>query len=276
MSCKTLLVHLDDSPYSAARTEFALELARRYEAHLIGLYVVCQDPTPPLFLHGEGVWAAAHEAQRDIARENAQARFLAAGERAGISVEWRAPAGPAVETAVLHARHADLLILGQYDPEEPSSYIDRHFIDDVVMSSGRPAVVLPYAGAVRSFAESVLIAWDGSRESARAMADALPVIKAAKFVTVATVQRHPSDGKPTGLDVAAWLERHGIQAGFADTALPAGGISTGILLLNMLTDLHIDLLVMGAYGHTRIQERLLGGVTQTMLQSMTVPVLMSH
>ncbi|MFM0514079.1 universal stress protein [Paraburkholderia sp. RL17-373-BIF-A] len=276
MTCKTLLVHVDDSTHSAARTEFALELARRYDAHLIGLYVVCQDLTRPIFLHGEGAWIATHEAQRDANLKGAQAHFLAAAERAGLSsVEWRAPAGPAVDSAVLHARHADLLILGEHDPEDPSSYIARHFVEDVVMSSGRPAIVLPYAGAVHTFAESVLVAWDGSRESARALADALPVIKHAKFVTVVTVQTSSASGEPAGIDVAAWLERHNIQAGFA-TAPRVAGVSAGALLLNMLTDRHIDLVVMGAYGHTRVQERLLGGVTRTMLQSMTVPVLMSH
>ncbi|HYS64873.1 MAG TPA: universal stress protein [Paraburkholderia sp.] len=275
MNCKTLLVHLDDSTHSAARIEFALELASRHDAHLIGLYVVCQDLTQPMFLHGDRAWAATREAQRDVNLKGAQARFLAAGERAGRSVEWRAPGGPAVDAAVLHARHADLLILGQYDPDDPSSYIARHFVEDVLMASGRPAIVLPYAGAVRSFAENVMIAWDGSRESARAMADALPLIKRAKFVTVMTLQRHPDSEAPAGIDVAAWLERHGIQAGFS-AAPKVAGVPTGALLLNMLADHHIDLLVMGAYGHARTQERLLGGVTRTMLQSMTAPVLMSH
>lgn len=275
MNCKTLLVHLDDSTHSAARIEFALELASRHDAHLIGLYVVRQDLTPPMFLHGERAWFVTRDAQRDTNLQGAQARFLAAGERAGRSVEWRAPPGPALETAVLHARHADLLILGQYDPDDPSSYIAGRFVEDVLMSSGRPAIVLPYAGTVRSLAENVLIAWDGSRESARAMADALPVIKRAKFVTVMTVQRHEHSGAPAGIEVAAWLERHGIQAGFS-AAPKVVGVPTGAQLLNMLADHHIDLLVMGAYGHTRAQERVLGGVTRTMLQSMTVPVLMSH
>jgi nucleotide-binding universal stress UspA family protein len=128
---------------------------------------------------------------------------------------------------------------------------------------------------VRRFAESVLIAWDGSRESARALADALPVIKYAKFVTIVTVEPGPTHGEPAGIDVAAWLERHNIQAGFA-TVPRVPGVSAGSLLLTMLTDRHIDLVVTGAYGHARVQERLLGGVTRTMLQSMTVPVLMSH
>ena len=275
MNCKTLLAHLDDSTHSAARIEFALELAQRHDAHLIGLYVVCQDLAHPIVLYGDGRWSAVREAQLDANLQGAQTRFLAVAERAGRSVEWRAPAGPAVEAAILHARHADLLILGQYDPKDPASYIAHSFVEDVLMGSGRPAIVLPYAEEVRSFAESVLIAWDGSRESARAMADALPIIKRAKFVTVITVQPHPQSGEPAGIDVAAWLERHGVQAGFA-AAPSAHDVSTGALLLNMLADRHIDLLVMGAYGHARVHERLLGGVTRTMLQSMTVPVLMSH
>lgn len=203
MNCKTLLVHLDDSTHSAARIEFALELARRHDAHLIGLYVVCQDLTQPKFLHGERAWFATREAQHDANLKGAQTRFPAAGERAGRSVEWRAPEGPAIEAAILHARHADLLILGQDDPDDSSSYIARHFVEDVVMASGRPGIVLPYAVTVRSFAENVLIAWDGGRESARAMADALPLIKRAKFVTVMTLQRHPDSEAPAGIDVAA-------------------------------------------------------------------------
>jgi nucleotide-binding universal stress UspA family protein len=275
MTCKTLLVHLDDSPHSAARTDFALDLARQYGAHLIGLYVVCQELTRPIFLHAEGTWVTASERRRNANREDAQARFLSAGERAGLGVEWRAPVGPTVETAILHARHADLLILGQYDPRESSSYVSLHFVEDVVMSSGRPAIVLPCVGTVRSFAQRVLIAWDGSRECARSVADALPVIKAAKFVTVMTVQRHPSGGGSASHELVAWLGRHGIEAGLADAAA-MDGVSTGAVVLNMVADLHIDLLVMGAYGHPRIQERLLGGVTQTVFQSMTVPALMSH
>lgn len=117
MTCKTLLVHLDDSRHTAARTEFALELARRYDAHLIGLYAVCQELTRPIFLHSKGGWVGSLEARRDDNLKSAYTHFHAAAERAGRSVEWRAAAGPVVESTVLHARHADLLILGQYDAE---------------------------------------------------------------------------------------------------------------------------------------------------------------
>ncbi|MGF6920605.1 universal stress protein [Paraburkholderia sp. 40] len=143
------------------------------------------------------------------------------------------------------------------------------------MGSGRPAIVLPYAGPIRSQMDNVMIAWDGGRESARAATNALPLIRRASFVTIMKVQRHSHYGEPTGIDVAAWLARHGIEASF--TATPkVSGVDTGAMLLNALADRHIDLLVMGAYGHMRAQERLLGGVTRNVLRSMTVPLLMSH
>jgi len=275
MSYRTLLVHLDDSAHSDARVEFALELAERYDAHLIGLYVVCQDMFGPLFKGRDRVRFAIVEAQARQRCERAQARFLAAGQRAGRALEWRAPAGPAVEAATLHARHADLVIVGQHNPDDPASYIARHFPDDVLMACGRPVIVMPYAGHVRSFADNVLIAWDGSREAARALADALPLLRHARFVTVTVVSRPHGKDQQQGIDVAAFLQRHGIEASFA-TLPRLAGVSTGKMLLDRLSDLHVNLLVMGAYGHRRIEERVLGGVTRTMLETMTVPVLMSH
>lgn len=277
MSYKTLLVHLDDSHHSEARIAVALDLAQRWDAHLIGLYVVCQDLFRPLFKADESLRIAVAEAQHAERQQRAQDRFLAAAERAGRIVEWRAPPGPALDVATLHARHADLLVLGQHDRQDPASYVARNFIDDLLMAGGRPAIVLPYAGTVRTLGENVLIAWDGSREAARAVADALPLLKRARFVAVDIVERHGKhDARLSeGIDVAAWLDSHGIQASFAATPRVTG-VGTGATLLNRAADLHADLLVMGAYGHARAQERVLGGVTRTMLQSMTVPVFMSH
>jgi nucleotide-binding universal stress UspA family protein len=275
MNCKTLLVHLDDGTHSDVRLDYALQIAARHDAHLIGLYVVCEELTRPIFLREDYIWIASRDAQRDANLKSAHTRFIAAAGRAGCSAEWRAPDGPPTEQAILHARHADLLILGQEDEEDPSAYVARQFVDDVVMASGRPAIVLPHAGPVRPQIENVMIAWDGGRESARAVTDALPLIRRASFVTVMTVQHQLNDGEPAGINVAAWLARHGILASFTSTP-KLSGVDTGVMLLDMLDDRHIDLLVMGAYGHTRARERLLGGATRTILQSMTLPVLLSH
>ena len=275
MTYKTLLVHLDDSRASDARVDFALDLARRFDAHLIGLYVVCQDLFRPLVKRDESLNLGTHEKEAAERMERAHAHFVEAAQRAGCAFEWRAPLGPALDAAVLHARHADLLVLGQHDPDDQASYIARDFIEDLLMSAGRPAIVLPHSGRIASFGENVLVAWDGSQDAARALADALPILKRARFVTVATVEKHPASDTPAGFDVAGYLERHGVRAGF--TSIPrAGGIGTGATLLNHSSDIHADLLVAGAYGHTRTRERVLGGVTRTLLETMTVPVLMSH
>jgi len=280
MSYKTLLVHLDDSRHSAARIAVALDLAQRFDAHLIGLYIVSQDLFQPFFKLDDSVNPSTLEQQHMQRELSAQSAFLDAAQRAACNVEWRAPPGPAIETATLHARHADLLILGQRDPEDPASYVARHFIEDLLMESGRPALVLPYAGKVAAtIGENVVIAWDGSREAARTLSDSLALIKHARAVTIESVVRLGGDAAhgepPATLDVSVFLERHGIRASFSTTPAVAG-VSTGATLLNRVADLHADLLVMGAFGHARAQERMLGGATRTMLESMTVPVLMAH
>jgi nucleotide-binding universal stress UspA family protein len=279
VSYKTILVHIDDSRCSGARVNFAVDLALKHNAHLIGLYVVCQDLLRPFLKVDESLSLAVHEAQARARLARAHDHFLSATRLSAATSEWRAPAGPSVHTATLHARHADVIILGQSDPSETAAYIARNFADDVVMSCGRPAILLPYVGRIERFGETVLIAWDGSRAAARAVADALPVLKHARSVQIVTIERHrDEDGetiKTAGHTLAAYLEHHKVRASVSSIP-PESGVSTGAALLDVLADTNSGLLVLGAYGHTRLHERFLGGVTRTLLESMTTPVLMSH
>jgi nucleotide-binding universal stress UspA family protein len=277
MSYKTLLVHIDDSRHAPIRIALALDLARRWDAHLIGLYAVSTGTLRRSFARDDRASFAEFEAQLAERQQRAHDAFLAAAQRCGHgSVEWRAPRGPAPEVAALHARHADLLILGQDDPRDAASYVAPKFVGSLVLDAGRPALVIPHAGTVNAPGDNVLVAWDGSREAARAVADALPLLKAARYVSVDIVRRaEPHSEAPIGIDVAAWLDSHGINASFSLTP-PRLGARTGASLLARASDLHFDLIVMGAYGHSRARERVFGGVTQTMLESMTIPVLMSH
>jgi nucleotide-binding universal stress UspA family protein len=275
MTYKTLLVHIDDSRQSDARVDFALDLARKYDAGLIGLYVVCQDLFRPLVKRDDSLNLATLEAQQVERMNCAHEHFVAAAQRIGCGFEWRAPAGPALDVATLHARHADVVVLGQEDPEDQGSFIARDFVEDVLMTAGRPVIVLPHAGRIATFGENVVVAWDGGREAARALADSLPILKRPGFVTVCTVEKHSDRETPVGFEVSEYLERHGVRAAFK--SIPrVSGVSTAETLLNQISDMHADLLVTGAYGHARARERVLGGVTHTLLKTMTAPVLMSH
>lgn len=270
MCYKTLLVHLDDSARCEVRLALALDLAGRFEAHLIGLYL----PMPLSRMPATGGAPVAEQR-----REVAQAQFLDAGARAGCMVEWRAPQPGDTATATLHARHADLLVLGQHERGDRAVEPYSDFVTDLQMTAARPAIVVPHSGAFPTIAQNIVIAWDGSREAARAASDALPLLRRADCVSIEVVTpRRGSKRMRTeeeAADAAAWLELHDVSASFHESARDPG-VKTGTALLSRASDRHADLIVAGAYAHSRILERVLGGVTRNLLEAMTVPILMSH
>ncbi|WP_186125557.1 universal stress protein [Burkholderia gladioli] len=279
MTYKTILVHLDAAAFCEARLAFAIELAQRHDAHLIGLCLTPSERPAQRFSAAEQQQLAEYEQQLTGRRQHAQDAFTSALARAGCRGEWHAPAARAVEAAVLHARHADLVVLGQRDPQDDATQLAKHFTTDVLMQCGRPVLILPHGASPDASFDNVLVAWDGSREAARAVSDALPLLKPARFVTIETVRQFrqalPDETPADGMSIAGFLERHGIRAAFGTTHRDLT-YGTGGTLLNRASDLHADLLVMGAYGHARLTELMLGGVTRSLLETMTVPVLMSH
>jgi len=212
------------------------------------------------------------------AQQAAEERFRASCAAAGVAAcEWRAPAGNAAHALVLNSRGGDLAILGQPDPGTADFAFATTLANAAVLSSGRPVLVIPYVGAERAIGKTVMVALDDGRESARALADALPLLKkAAKVLLLSFADDDDAtlDHAQTRSLATGFLAGHGIAAEVHHLDLPDIGI--GEMLLSQAADLGVDLLVMGGYGHTRLHERVLGGVTRTMLQSMTVPVLMSH
>ena len=209
-----------------------------------------------------------------------EARSQAQAEAAGRSLECRRVSCYPVdlpEFISLHARYADLLVLGQTDPDEKDWIGGHHLPEQVVLSAGRPIMVVPYIGAPKGFGKNVLIAWDSGREAARAVQDALPMLERAETVTILVILRPGSakrHGDEPGSDIALYLARHNVKVEVQ--AVPSPEIGVAETLLSRLADLSIDALVMGAYGHARWRELVLGGVTQHILGHMTVPVLMSH
>jgi nucleotide-binding universal stress UspA family protein len=272
MTFKNILVHVDDSKRCDLRLGLAAKLAADFHAELVGLYAVpTRELTPSVAALLPADVVARRLRESGAAQENAETLFKHAAVAAGVSTtEWRAPSGSSASSAVAHARCTDLAVLGQRDPGDADFAFLEELTEGVVLSCGRPCLVVPYAAAPATNGERVLVAWDGGREASRAVGDALPLLVKSRKVTVMSVS--PANGATSRL--AAYLRSHGIEAGVDHSVLD--DIKIGEWLLSRAADMAADLIVMGAYAHTRLRDLVLGGVTRTMLASMTVPVFMSH
>jgi nucleotide-binding universal stress UspA family protein len=192
--------------------------------------------------------------------------------------EWRALKVPHMDLASVvldHARSVDLIVAGQTDPDwEQSPLMD--FPERLALESGRPTLVVPYVGRYREIGRNVVIAWKGARESARAVFDALPLLAGAETVDILEVKERRDDGDSLAPDttIAASLARHGIKATVRTSV--AVDIGIGDEILSRVADAGADLLVMGAYGHSRMREMIFGGATHHLMRHMTVPTLFSH
>jgi len=274
-----ILVHLDQSPRAQARLDIAASLARQHGAHLTGLQVI--DVAIPVMAMADGGGGGAVIAElMEQMRQSAlaacvklKAAFDAALTREGIMGKWRQVEGTTPEILALHGRYADLLVLGQDDPESDSAGL----LEMVLFDSGRPVLAIPFAGNFKSIGKRVLVGWNASREATRALHDALPLIAQAENTTVFLANPNRglgAHGQEPGADIARHLARHGLKVEVAKAM--ADDVSDSALLLNHASDMGADLLVMGAYGHSRLREFILGGVTRSLLREMTVPVLLSH
>lgn len=290
MSYKTILVHIDDSPRSAERVAVAARLALSQGAHLLGaamtgvsrsLYhdAVPDEHDPNLMLHLKFLRERAGKALEGVALQ-VRALGLESFEQRLVDDE----AGGGIS---LLARYADLVVIGQFDPARPSKSVMSDFPAYVIVHAGRPVLVLPHAGVPGAdMGRNVLISWNDSKEAAHAVSAALPLLRAADSVTIAIVDAAArqtggtNSGDAPGAGIAHYLARHGVRTNIVlrDTAkqrfMHANDV--GAALLSLAADLAADLLVMGAYGHSRFRETILGGVTRTVLQHATLPLLMVH
>lgn len=281
MTYKTILVHVGGKQQTAERIRIAAELALANDGHLIGSAVT--DMSPFIYYVGGGFdisdpsLASQLEASREAA-EKALRDFETLAGRIGVtSFERRLEDGDAWPGFVQQARYCDLVVIGQSftGPDAPSSVDD--FAEFVVLNSPRPTLVVPAAGHFEHVGQRILIAWNASMEAARAVAGAIPLLRRAQQVDVAVFnpEREPYDthGAEPGADIALFLARHGIRVEVRRQTVDTG---VGDALMSAAADWSSDLIVMGAYGHSRFRELMLGGATRTALQSMPVPVLMMH
>ncbi|MGE0799268.1 MAG: universal stress protein [Lautropia sp.] len=277
MTLSTLLVHLDDSTHAAGRYELAAKTAAEHGARLIGLAPIATLP----FRVNLARALPRDEIEAAVARSQARAREMVAqfetiaGRFELPGFESRISELGVLDAMSQAARYADLVVVSQDDSEQ---FLDtpRDLGVELVMQSGRPVLIVSRAWRGRPIGQRVAAAWDGSREATRALTDALPILRRAAQVDVLifnSSRRAQSHGEEPGADIGLWLTRHRIKVNVIRSTVD---FEIGSAMLSQIADLDSDLVVMGGYGHSRLRESLFGGVTRTMLESMTVPVLMSH
>ena len=270
MTYATIALHLDHPAGIDERIDAAARLARRFEAHLVGIAAAGPGGAPP-FTGAAGKAGVAARARADHFLHRMKAAPNPVSCEAGVVDE------DDVDALVRRSACCDLLVLSQPDPAGRDAAHRRDQLDQVVLRSAAPTLVLPFAGRAPLAADNVLVAWDGSHGAARAVAGALPLLRRAGRVCLVrcdTPVEVDADVESSGFDQPRdWLGRHGVRI---DARLEHAGLDVGATLLACASDVGADLLVMGAWGQPRWAERLVGGVTRTVLSRMTIPVLMSH
>jgi nucleotide-binding universal stress UspA family protein len=257
--------------------DYAVSMAEVFEAHLLAI-AVSYDPIIPGNVMG-GIPPEIIEGQRresDKLARAAVARFEQAANRAGISAEARtinASLAGAADKIGSIGRRFDLIIVGQPDRQKPTA--DQVIDEGVLFGSGRPVIFVPFIHKGAAKLDRVMICWDGGRAAARAVGDALPILKKAKEVEVVIISDKPgkTDEVP-GADLGQHLARHGLKVDVKRITSP--DIDVPSTILSHASDSSADMIVMGGYGHSRLREFVLGGATRGLLEAMTVPVLMSH
>ena len=280
MDWKTILVQLSNPRRTDVLASVAGRLAERSNAHLIGFNVanaLAHMPAMPALVGPEDF--AAFEAIDDETAARLKAAFDEVTHNRAFVAEWRnvkIVGMEPVSAVIEHGRAADLIVASQSDPDwEMSGLFDAP--ERLALESGRPVLVVPYAGRFGEIGKRIMVAWSGKREGARAVFDALPLLKSADKVTLLCVVGRDADGESgqlPGAEIAASLARHGVKVTVRKTLADEVGVADEILA--RLADEGSDLLVMGAYGHSRLREMVFGGVTRHILRHMTVPTLMSH
>jgi len=275
-----IVVFIDGRAESAGILEFAGMLAREHGARLISVFMQPEPTVTPAetFARGKGMQSTieVHQAQLERIEADHRAQFEDIVRRQGIrsESEWRSLPYLSSEVGV-HAYYADLVVVAR--PESAGQTAGPPGLaESLVLSSGRPIIVFPPRGKV-SQVRRILVAWNATRESIRAVADAMPLLAKAEAVEVLVVdhQRRPEGhGQEPGADIARHLARHGAHVEVR--RLSSGGKDVGRLLMSQAAAFGADLLVMGAYGHSHLREWMFGGVTRTVLYEASLPVLMSR
>jgi len=288
MALRDILMVLSDAPANRQQLALTVALAARHGARVSGFcpldLLAAPQAAVELLGYGEVVAITQETTQASTVATYAdemEAVFREACGRAGVAGAWHVGDTDPPAALLRLAHQSDLIVFGQPQPEGALAGRAADLMQHVLLEAGRPLLIVPYAGTFDALARlagfHALIGWTETREAARAVHDALPLLAAAGAVTVLTVlpgRDAPTDGQPPAAELARHLQRHGVAATAVRTV--TDGIPDSDALLSYACDVSADLLVLGGYGHSPLRERMWGGVTRDVLRHMTLPVLMSH
>lgn len=276
---KDLLVPYINARSADAPLAAAVALAERDRAHVTLLVIV--DVPAPVPNDWTGMSYSTYLRLHEEAHKRADALAVSLRERvanAAVPVEVRMADALALypaSTATLHAHYADVAIVPSLTADDSAQIHD--FFQDLLLDSGRPVLVVPPSARMATAPKRVVVAWRPTRESARAVHDAMPLLERAEQVDVLVVDPKVGEtahGEEPGADIAAHLARHGVRV--QAVARPSQGASVGAAILDYAERSGADMIVAGGYGHSRLRERMLGGATRDLLHTASLPVLFSH
>lgn len=270
---KSILLHADATAASATRLQIARDLAERHAARVTALFGTTPNLEEMPYAYSAGAALGSHAQRRSAWQDEAKASLQRGSLSDGPEVDWFDVVGDSVVHAIIEeATYADLLVLGQRAPSI-SGGAPAGFIESVVIGSGRPALLVPHDTCTDAVGRRALVAWNGSRQAARALTGALPLLRRADEVHVVTWSRSAASAPFSHIGIDQYLQRHGIAAMLHRRV---SSKHVGEDLMAMALEIHADLVVMGCYGRSRASELVLGGATRSVLGAMPVPVLMAH
>jgi Universal stress protein UspA and related nucleotide-binding proteins len=274
-----IAIHLSSDSACGRRIDAGLQLAKHHNAAVVGVFPIDM----PGHYYDESI--VPHDVRqivrgrRSELQDSIRKQFLEKSEAQGVSAEWRAPQGAADEALALHARYCDLLVMSKAEHTDTVASIVPNLAEAVVMGAGRPVLMIPNAGPLPStIGERVLYCWDQRREAARAFTDAAVFMQNCKELVVLEVDRDEEQFNAFDVrehDFSKYCVSHGYPSP-KHLVKQSEGIGVGNVILNTAADYGSDLIVMGAYGHSRMRQWVMGGASRTLLSSMTVPVLLAH
>jgi nucleotide-binding universal stress UspA family protein len=279
MEFKNILIHLDHSSGCDNRLDIAFKLAQKFDAKLAGLFIV-PDYVVPSYVEAQiSVDLITDVTEKAVARaKETLAGYQKLADDAGIKMEAHVVEGQVIPILREHTKYSDLLLLGQDQPDDPDN--SSYGLADALLFEGACAcMVVPHSGKLAVPGKRVLLTWNASRESARALREAMPFLSRAETVVVLSSEPNDGDsdtarGHPHAQELDRLLKSHGIEA--VSSGISDPDISATDAIIGQAADMNADMIIMGAYGHARLREIILGGVTRDLLKQSPVPLFLAH